>query len=545
MIVLMLSADFFYFPEVRRHMTEDIILAWRDKDFIITYIIKNYLWILILICVLSIYFTKKIFKFIDRQYSPKYMNLFKQISILFVVIVIVVLGIRSNFYFKERPLNLTNAYRLLKKTENIQLILNGVFTQYHSLVYEDKEKGVINNGYPLDQGLKNARNFLLSDNEIFSNEEYPLMRCLKNTKKTSNYNVVIILLESWTPKYIDSFNGNIGYGVTPAFDKIAEGGIKFVNAYSAGSRSQYGLIASLIGMQAVHGVIRYYGFDMMSRITQIAQPFNKRGYFTMYAQSFPRKSIYMCSVAKGILNFSEAYGSQDYTKLMDISNDYDDYAMFDFISKKLEEIHNQGKPFFIYAFTGTTHVPFIQTTSQFEKYPPISNENKYLNTLYYADYSIGYFIEKAKKDGYFDNTIVIFMADHPVPFALHSMDTKQRFKIPFVIYAPKIFKPQVIKHTVSQADLIPTLYHLMNINEPFSAVGVNALDNNANHFALICDGMNIVFVDKNGDYVTSNRDVIMESSLKKNDTKYYELNNILLSLDKSIVELFIHNRWYT
>jgi phosphoglycerol transferase MdoB-like AlkP superfamily enzyme len=546
LMILMLSADFFYYEQVSRHMTEDLFLAWRDKEFIIGYIFKHYLLVLLLILGLSFFSGIKLIKFIRKHYNPKPVSMFKSIGIFLLVIFLVLLGRRGSFNFSGMPLNLVDAYKIQKRPENIQLILNGIFTQYYFLKGTNDTKSVINSTYPVEQALKNTRKILLSKNEIFIDEKYPIMRCLKIVEKNSNYNIVVFLLESWTPQYIDSFNGNVGYGATPVFDKIANNGIKFVNAYSTGPRSQFGLISSLVGMQIVPGTVHYYGFDFMSHFTKIASAFKKRGYDTLYAQSTERKAIMMCSVAENMLGFDVSYGKEDFPRLMDYKyNTPYDYDMLDFVSKKASTSHKQGNPFFLYAFTGTTHLPFIQTTQEFEKYPVTSDENKYLNNLYYADYSIGHFIEQAKKDGYFDHTIFIFMADHIAGnFAETYRDTKKRFKIPMVIYAPKIFSPKVVEYTVSQSDLIPTLYHLVGIDETFSCIGVNALDENANHFALIVDGMNLVFVDEKGNYLASNRLNVVESSVDKNSDKYNSLNETLLSLDKSITELIKSNRWY-
>jgi arylsulfatase A-like enzyme len=124
-------------------------------------------------------------------------------------------------------------------------------------------------------------------------------------------------LESWIPQYIDSFNENVGYGATPIFDKIANNGIKFVNAYSTEPRSQFGLISSLIGMQIVPGTVHYYGFDFMSHFTKIASAFKKRGYDTLYAQPSERNSIMMCSVAENMLGFDVSYGKEDFPRLME------------------------------------------------------------------------------------------------------------------------------------------------------------------------------------------------------------------------------------
>jgi phosphoglycerol transferase MdoB-like AlkP superfamily enzyme len=419
-MLIILSADFFYFPEVKRHMTEELILAWRDKSFIVGHILKRYLWILILICALPAYFTSKIFKFIDKNYNPKAINLLKGMTALLLVVILVIFARRASFDFKGRPLNISHITRV----KTVHLTLNGVFIQYYSI----KEKGVIKNKYPKEEAFKNAVKFLLSNNEILSDEKFSLMRQVSNVdNKIPNYNIAVVLLESWTPKYIDSLNGNKKYNVTPNFDEITGNGIKFVNGYATGTRSQFGLISTLTGLEIVPGMVHSYGFDTTTKFTSIAQAFNRRGYFTMYAQSTERSSISMCSISKNVLGFNESYGKEDFPKLMEYKykTTYD-YDMLDFVSKKAEVYHKKGQPFFIYAFTGTTHVPFISTTKQFEKYPPTSQENKFLNSLYYSDYSIGHFIDNAKKDGWFDNTIFIFMADHIVGFT-STNDTKQRF----------------------------------------------------------------------------------------------------------------------
>jgi hypothetical protein len=215
-------------------MTEEFILAWRDKSFIVGHILKHYLWILILICTLPVYFTIKVFKFIDKNYNLQSINLLKGIVVLLLIVILVIFARRSNLDFKGRPLNISHITRV----KTVHLTLNGVFIQYYSI----KEKVVIKNKYPKEEAFKNAAKFLLSDNEILSDEKFSLMRQISNVdNKVPNYNIVVVLLESWTPKYIDSLNGNKKYNITPNFDEKAGNGIKFVNGYAIGTRSQFGL----------------------------------------------------------------------------------------------------------------------------------------------------------------------------------------------------------------------------------------------------------------------------------------------------------------
>ena len=78
------------------------------------------------------------------------------------------------------------------------------------------------------------------------------MRQIKKAGAFKPYNVFVVLLESWTPHYIDSLAGGT-YGVTPHFDKIVRQGTVFTHAYAAGVRSIYGLSAALGGVALVPG----------------------------------------------------------------------------------------------------------------------------------------------------------------------------------------------------------------------------------------------------------------------------------------------------
>lgn len=48
-LMLALSGDFVYFSRVNRHMTEELIAAFADREFIIKYSLQYYWWVLCLI----------------------------------------------------------------------------------------------------------------------------------------------------------------------------------------------------------------------------------------------------------------------------------------------------------------------------------------------------------------------------------------------------------------------------------------------------------------------------------------------------------------
>lgn len=218
------------------------------------------------------------------------------------------------------------------------------------------------------------------------------------------------------------------------------------------------------------------------------------------------------------------------------------YVFCMFMNEKIVQL-KKSTPFFILGFTGSTHIPFTQTTDEFEKYPRTTEENKYLNSLYYADYSIGQLIEKAKQNDWFDDTIFIFVADH-VPNGIEKGNTlKDKFHIPFIIYAPKIFKPQKIEYTVSHLDIIPTLAHMLGKDLKFTVLGTNALDEHASHCAFICEGNNIAIVE-GGNTMRHNRQTILETNVEKDSDVYKKLEEKVLSFDKVVSYSFKYNKWF-
>jgi len=90
-------------------------------------------------------------------------------------------------------------------------------------------------------------------------------------------------------------------------------------------------------------------------------------------------------------------------------------------SKEFEKLSNKKKPFVAYIQTASNHIPFTVPDKK-ESYRPL-NDNEIeknlleesgfksvaqLNALRYLDFNIGKFLERAKKAGYYQNTIYAF-----------------------------------------------------------------------------------------------------------------------------------------
>lgn len=537
--VCVLVSDFVYFPEAKRHMAEELLYIKNEIGFLVRYALVGYWWAFLLLLGVVTGLIKMGFVLINRFYRPTSQAAWKSVLALMCAVAIVFLGIRGQV--RGKALSMRSLNKLSSSTAQGVLMNNGVFSAYHSL---RRGQAQIQNPMPKEQAWQIAQQLLSSPQETFTEPEYPLVRSVKMQPAGQSRNVLVVLLESWTPRYIDVY-GNNQYGVTPYFDNLAHQGIMFTNAYAVGVRSIFGIGASFAGVPLVPGIGQFSDGLELNAITSIARVLRQRGYYTAFMQSSLRSSYQMCSMAKHIFGFEESYGMEDLPRLMNYQAEQDfgyDYDLLQFAADKASQAHTDKKPFFIFTFTGTTHTPFNQTTAQFEKYPRTNDENKYLNTLFYSDYSIGKLMERAHQEGWLDNTIFVFMADHTLGLAQSGDDIYQKFRIPLVIYAPGFLAPRTVQYPVSQLDLIPTLFHLLNLPEPFSALGVDGLNSQITHRAFITEGGNLALITPEG-FLRHDRSKGLESSLDKNGEDYTRLEQELLALDKSVTSLFQNNHW--
>ncbi len=533
-----LVGDYIYFPKVGRHIAEEIIQVSNDWGFIISYMFTQVWWgLLILFSALAaaIY---GLFTYINRMGVCK-RTWKKTCVVLGCILGLTLLGLRGHLG-GGKSLGVADVYRYAQNAPGAALTLNGAFT-----AYQVGRKGAqeFTNNYPLQEAIENTQKQLIAPAEKIVNPQYPLMRqaALSSQAPAKTPNVFIVLLEGWHPYYIDGLSGH-GFGVTPVFDEILKNGVNFTNAYAAGQRSIFGFAAVLAGVPLVPGLPMFgYGLETAS-LSPMPTHFARAGYYTFFAQTSHRDSYRLCALAS-YLGMQESYGWEDIPQRLPYKEKAPfgyDYDALQFAADKIAA--HPGHPFMGMVFTGITHEPFTSTLPQFDKYPYDSWEHGFLNTLSFADWSLGELLARAKKDGWFDNTIFVFVADHtsggPADNSL-----KNRFQIPLVIYAPKLLPAQKIEYVVSQLDIVPTLYKLTGQTPVYTAFGRDMWDNTVPRVALVSEGNNIGIITQHGAlrHAGSQR---LNVEPYSEDFDVQAAEDLLLSLDKTAYTLLKTNRWY-
>jgi len=529
--------DVIYFGYVNRHITNEIYQIQDDILNVINMAINLYILEVITTLFISFSIIYAYFKIFSSKTLDN--SLHKKEWVFFLILIIIIfLGIRGKI--SGKPFTTSDAFAINKLSSG-NLALSGTYVLYRTKKNKDIKRDKIDE----NKAILNIKNLLKSDKfEFINSDKYPLMRKLKNSQK-KNYNVVIVFIESFSAKYLDALSKN-NFKVTPTLDKLAIDGQLYTNFYASGQRSQdaittlYTGITQPVGFASIGSGLELYGLSYLGHIA------NKEGYSTLAMQSSKRSS-FRIDVVSEIAGFKNYYGAEDIPKIGKEKGSPQfgtwDGNTFNFLHNKL---NNLKEPFLSFLFTASTHAPFFLPEEKYAKYPHSKKtENGYLNTLYYVDEQINNFMNKSKKEKWFDNTIFIFTGDHEVwsskfenSSEIKSDNILSGYHIPLILYAPKILKPKISDIVSSQNDLLVSIIDLLGFKTEFSAIANSIFDTSVqNRFAHVKNGNIIGLGTKNGAVFYNYKNFM------NNDIDLKKEKEVLLSIDKAQTHLLKNNMW--
>jgi phosphoglycerol transferase MdoB-like AlkP superfamily enzyme len=138
------------------------------------------------------------------------------------------------------------------------------------------------------------------------------------------------------------------------------------------------------------------------------------------------------------------------------------------------------------------------------KFEGEDEESKFMNAMYYADESFGDFIAKSKKQTWWDNTLIVVIADHGhrIPETGNKIDD---FKIPMLWLGGALEKKGIeIKNVYSQIDLASTVLSQVNLNSYAYNWSKNIFDKNIKPWAFFAFNNGFGFVNHSKQYVFDN-----------------------------------------
>ena len=524
-MIIFLTSDYMYFSFVKRHITNELLFLLNDSEYLMTEVSVKLLPIIFLL-VLTVLF----YPLFLKATCPKKPEV--QRSILSFVLILLVLIVVGRGGFQRKPIAVIDAYQYGSASHG-HLILNGIFTASHFSISSKF----------IERTAGEEKLYLDTLNlPVSTNPDYPLERTNVQPGMSPKKNLVMIMIESLSFKYIDYLSGE-NYGVTPNIDRIASNGLVFENFFANGQRSVDGAQSILTGIPPLPGMPDITALSV--NYSSLGQLASDNHYRTIFLTTTLRESFSMDLIA-GAAGFNDYHGLEDYPLLLNYIDAADrplgwDYEAFMYLLKQLE---GEKSNYVAFVNASSDHTPFARMQEPFNKYEHgTDTEGGYLNMLHYTDWALGEFINEYKKRKDFEETIFIITADHALPH-FQGVEPYGKFRIPLIIYSPKNISPGRSQMFASQIDLFPTIIKLLDLEGKYSALGKNILDTEKS-FAVVKDGALLGIFSKEG-FLVHNLKSVLEfqpvDALSDEFTKT-KLASKAVAFDHLTYLLLTQNRW--
>ena len=370
-------------------------------------------------------------------------------------------------------------------------------------------------------------------------------------------NVIILQLESAQDFVIGKeINGK---EITPNFNKFLKENIEFENmiqqSYSTTADSEYSVMASMYPLD--NGVVfSRYPDNIHNDFYRL---FKENGYTTSYMHGnegafWNRESVYK------ELDIDSLVFIDDFEETSEIINTYvSDESLYRQAVQKLKE---SDAPFMSYIVSASCHTAFelVGIENKEEKVNIDVGKYKgtyfgnYLESMNYADYAFGIFVDELKKSGLYDDTVIMLFGDHNglsiddsemIEFIKETEgdfnSIKEYINFSNVLCGMRIpgIQNKVIKYPVSKIDIKPTLLQIVGIEDNVS-LGNNMFSGNG--YAFINNGHIITsdyyYLNNKWYEIKTGEEVNLEKldEEEKEKLKEYEKNSVLeLDISRSVI----------
>ncbi len=459
---IVICADIQWFNHQQTRITT-AALEWTESPGMMFGIIfkdpLNYPYLLLLVAlIITFYFFER--RNFKRQFSGFQLKkkLLTVTLIYFLSFGLTFLAIRGRVAIKS-PIRWGTAFVSEYNFTN-QLGLNPVYTFLQSAL---DQKNISNRNVDymnVDSALELIRNYYHTP----LTSQTPVERFISSSSPM-HYNVVLVLMESMTSYNMQAFGNK--ESLTPFLDKLYKESIVFPDFYSDGIHTFCGVYSSLFGMPSLPN--RHHMKDLKNQQPYggIAKTLSTKGYetffFTTHDDQFDNMGGFLSPNGYRHLISQKDYPGGKILNTLGVP----DHILFEEVISHINSVNS--KPFFAAALTASNHGPYeIPPGINFK--PRSSDTRKQL--IEYADWSIGRFIENAMKQAWFDSTIFIFTGDHGA--LVEGVDNNLSFhRIPLIIYAPKIFSPEVKSNLGGQVDIYATIMGILNESYVNNSFGVD------------------------------------------------------------------------
>lgn len=306
---------------------------------------------------------------------------------------------------------------------------------------------------------------------------------------TSNQpNILLITLDDMNWDSPATFGGNIP-DLTPNIDQLAKNGIKFENAYVQAPNCSPSRVVIQTGLYPHQSGTRgfYYVKDNIETLPEILKA---NGYYTGVVNKIADTSLspdfenYWNDTSgpgnKDKYNAKKYYeltqnfiakaqkNKQAFYAVVNIADPHKPFFNDDISVKKGFDVHKPSK---IYT------VNDIQLPEFLPENPIIKQQYlNYINSVKRADDIVGAVLTSLQESGQAENTLVVFLSDHGMPFPYAKSSVYQNgVKTPLIVSWPGTIEKGGINtsHLVSAVDMAPTFLDAAGVSIPRTFAGTS------------------------------------------------------------------------
>ncbi|WP_106767355.1 LTA synthase family protein [Paenibacillus faecalis] len=330
-------------------------------------------------------------------------------------------------------------------------------------------------------------NTVLADPESITQEEINKLKGItpvsdpKYQGVAKGKNIIMIQMESFQQFLINLELD--GQEVTPVMNKLAKESLYFPNFYQnvgQGNTSDAEFVVNTSFYIPPRGAAAQQYAD--KQVPSLPKMLKQDGYqsatfHTNVVEFWNRKELYTA------IGFDKYYDKSFFGEPDKIFFGSSDEVLYSKTAEELKKMNESGKPFYAHVLSMTAHHPYTIPESKHKMTLPERYEGTfagdYIRSQNYADYALGQFIEQLKKDGIWDDSLVIIYGDH-LGLPIYSLDNDDKelmkeiygreyvssdmINIPLMIYGEGYIEPMVMEQVGGQIDILPTIANLTGIS---------------------------------------------------------------------------------
>jgi len=293
-------------------------------------------------------------------------------------------------------------------------------------------------------------------------------------KKLRSLNVVLITIDTLRADRLSCYSNK--YVQTPNLDGLAQEGVLFESCICQTPLTLPAHATILSGTYPLYHQVRDNGgFVVPQKLILLSEILSKHNY-----ASSAFVGVYVLHSKWGLNRGFDFYS--DTFK----DNSGDKIISLDEIQKRASAVlqdasawlaKKKDKKFFSWIHLYDPHAPYDPPSPFKEKYA----RRPYEGEAAYTDEELGKFFAFLKKEGLWDNTLIVVTGDHGESLWEHKEETHGFFVydsavwVPLLIRAPVVFPARRVKSVVEHVDVVPTILEMLDIPIPESVQGRSLL----------------------------------------------------------------------